>query len=181
MSRCVSLARGCRGEMTERFCREGLQECLHRLYLPCSGAGIPQCEPCLPVQDCCGLVLRRHRQLCCARSDATHPLTVWVGTSDCLQTQTSLLSTAGSLVSESLLEQMSAVLRALQPSLLCSCSGRTCGIWPCFGAPGAGQEILSKAAEAAQGDTGLCFHTSSDILAFSRLLEMLLTALHLPA
>lgn len=45
----------------------------------------------------------------------------------------------------------------------------------------AGWEILTKAAGAAQGDTGPCFHTSSDTLAFSRLLEMLLTALHLPA
>lgn len=153
--------------------------------------GIPQCEPSLPVQNCCGLVPHRHRQLCCARSAATHLQTVWAPMTPSRHRAHSsqwpgpcgegVPLTAGSLVSESLLEQMSAVLRALQPSLLCSCSGRTCRIWPCCGEPGAGQEIVAKAAGAAQGDFGPCFHTSSDTLAFSRLLEMLLTALHLPA
>lgn len=149
MNRCFSPAHGCRGEMTERFCREGLQECLERLHLPCSGAGIPQHEPCLPVQDCCALVLHRLLQLCSARSAAAHFPTVWAPTTPSRHRPLSSQQprpcgegvplSAGSLVSESLLEQMSAVLRALQPFLLCSCSSRTCGIWLCCGAPGAGQ------------------------------------------
>lgn len=147
MNRCFSPACGCRGEMTERFCRESLQECLDRLHLP--GAGIPQREPCLPVQDCCGQVLHRHWQLCSARSAPTRLLTLWAPMTPSWHRPHSSQQpgpcgegvplSAGFLVSESLLEQMSAVLRALQPSLLCSCSGRTCGTWPCCGAPGAGQ------------------------------------------
>lgn len=85
--------------------------------------GIPQCEPSLPVQNCCGLVPHRHRQLCCARSAATHLQTVWAPMTPSRHRAHSsqwpgpcgegVPLTAGSLVSESLLEQMSAVLRAL--------------------------------------------------------------------
>lgn len=142
--------------MTERFCREGLQECLRRLYLPCSGAGVPQCEPCLPVQDCGGVVLCRHWQLCCARSAATRLLTVWAPMTPSRHRPHSSQQpgpcvegfplSAGSLVSESLLEQMSAVLRALQPSLLCSCSAGPVGFGPAVEHLGQG-----RAGDTAQG------------------------------
>lgn len=117
------------------------------------------------MQDCCGPVLCRHQQLCCARSAATHLLTVWAPMTPSRHRPHSSQQpgpcaegvplSGGSLVSESLLEQMSAVLRALQPSLLCSCSGRICRIWCCCSTWGrAGWEILTKAAGAAQGDIG---------------------------
>lgn len=132
MNRCFSAAHDCRGEMTERFCREGLQECLPWLHLPCSGAGIPQCEPCLPavLWSCAvpGVLLHSSQQCGWApETPSRHRPRSSQQPGPCGE---GVPLSAGCLVSESLLEQMSAVLRALQPSLLCCCSAGPVGFGP---------------------------------------------------